>query len=487
MDRYETLTELTFELHREQVPYRHIASACPNLTHFSCDLEDITYEPTLQHQQHTVSNAATTTVPNIIHTIPMTTTHITYLSVNILLQRDNRLYPLLQMCPQLQCLVLGYGFFVHDGDPERWLKPLNLNKILQICPQIAYFQCNSWENNPAWIMHAKKNQQQIGVGLREFVTEHVGMYDSQQIMPLLIQHRKSLQVIKLGSIGQQRRHRRRMDSGTDGSWLHSVEEEMGGNDIYFDQLHTLVLKNIEIGEEDLVAKFIRRCPNLQEISLDGWIVNAQVLGTIATTCSYLRRLELKKGPSSMATTGAKAKSTSLPSPSPTTTEEDPERRILHSLINLITHGCLVLQSIRLVGLKFVNDTLLMTLVGLQNVELIDLPNVSTFGMEQFTRRMQNPKQKMNIRTLAVKDMQVITRDMLIALNRSHTLHTLQLCRCGVLPDDGLLDLITNNNNSLSRLKTLCIDCCTVSYDIGVQIRKKFGQASIKGLPDYWPE
>ncbi|KAI9258123.1 hypothetical protein BDA99DRAFT_515293 [Phascolomyces articulosus] len=515
LDQRESLRELTFELHRDQMPYRHIMSACPKLTHFSCDLEEITFEPKIQPQQQPSSITSTTTT--IPHTLAPKTimSHLTYLSVNILLQRDNRLYPILEMCPQLTCLVLGYGFFVHDGDPYRWVKPIELGTILQLCPKIAYFQCNSWENNPAWIMHAKhasRNNNEHGGGLREFITDHVGMYDSQQIMPLLLQHRHSIQVMKLGNVRHQQRQNR--DEGEEPvirSWLHSLEE-MEEHDYYFDQLHTLMLKNIEMAEGDQdealrqMVRLIRRCPNLQEIGLDGWIVHGQVLDAIATTCPYLRRLDLKKG--SMSFSSPRAKLATKRRRSEADIQEEQQRTAQQSLIHLVTHGCTLLQSIQLIGFQWVTDDLLLPLVNgcFQEIVLADLPNITSFGMEQFARqmvilqknsnnndnnrmgmRMRNPRQqrRQQLRILMIKDMQVVTRELLDALSQSNTLHTLQLCRCGVLPDDGLEALLADDN--AKKMKKLCIDCCTVSYDVRVQIRKRFGTSSIKGLPEYWPE
>ncbi|KAI9495132.1 hypothetical protein BDB00DRAFT_870847 [Zychaea mexicana] len=514
----QTLTELTFELHRDQMPYRHIIAACPKLTHFACDLDNVTHEPALMQQQQQQKPSTSTM------TLETFGSNITYLSVNILLQRDDRLYPLLRMCPQLRCLVLGYGFFVRDGDPHRWRRPFDLGAILDMCPRLVYFQCNSWENNPAWIMHARQQssrlphllfkseeeQQQQQGGLREFITDHCGIYDSNQIMPLLLQHRNTLEVVKLNRIrkdkqGQQQPWQRRSTK----SWLYELDDQRqqqalkaantGEDNRNFNRLHTLVLKSIESGEPHQVATLIRRCPNLQEISLDGRMVSAPVLDALAATCPHLRRLDLK-GTSE--------------------TKED-GTIIMHALRNFIQHGSMTLKSMRLAKLKAITNDLLLALVGLQELELADLPNISEYGMKQFIASASSYQQKSSrdssggghhnhrrrgayhgtttttnggaLRTLVVKDMHVITEDCLRALSRSEILHTLQLCRCGTLSETGLMELVASrdtNNDKRKRnngLKELLIDCCTVSIDACVEIQKCFGRRSIRGPSKYWPE
>ncbi|KAI8140416.1 hypothetical protein BJV82DRAFT_622479 [Fennellomyces sp. T-0311] len=416
-----TLTELTFELHRDQMPYRHIIAACPNLTHFACDLEDVTYEPTITMQP------------------TLTNTSITYLSVNILLQRDDRLLPILRLCPELRCLVLGYAFFVRDGDPHRWPRPIDLDDIMELCPQLEYFQCNAWENEPEWVMHAANRTPSSG--LREFITDHVGIYDSRQILPLLLKSQETLEALKIGRVKRDGR-----------SWLHGFTPA----DFYAPRLHTLKLRSIESGDPRQVGALIRQCPALQKVSLHGRMASEETLDALTTCRNTLRRLSLD---------------------TPTTSDLS----VIHAFKNLIKHNTTI-QSIRLTRIDAINDTALAAIASvssLEEIQLSDLPLITRHGMEQFATLIQNSRA---LKTLVVKDMQVVTETTLRALSCSTSLHTLELCRCGNLAEEGLLEF----TDKAKYIEKLCIDCCIVPHAAVVQIRKRFGKGSIRCAPEHWP-
>ncbi|KAI8136934.1 hypothetical protein BJV82DRAFT_584145 [Fennellomyces sp. T-0311] len=148
------LTHLKFVGHRSNIAFSHIFTACPELTHFTYQLKVDDWEGSgVYDTEPTIQKSKEPTLVN-------RPTKITHLCLDVVMNKDTRLYPLLRRCPNLRCFI-GPSLYARFDNSETWqyewvwdCNPVvdgepwwdynrisvDIDFLLKMCPNINYLQ-----------------------------------------------------------------------------------------------------------------------------------------------------------------------------------------------------------------------------------------------------------------------------------------------------------------------------------------------------------
>ncbi|KAI8145709.1 hypothetical protein BJV82DRAFT_601949 [Fennellomyces sp. T-0311] len=179
------LTKLTLNQHIQNLAFLHIFATCPSLTHFS-------YMSIPCGDQWRVFPAEE---PVSYHLPPdVEFPKITYLCLNAVIS-DSRLKCIVRRCPNLKSLLISN--IMMDADNLMWpsSNAIDLDAILGLCPNIEYFECNTYE--PEY--HKRHGLARTSnKGLKHFVTREAVGNGPTEIVSIIDKYQNTLEGLWIG-------------------------------------------------------------------------------------------------------------------------------------------------------------------------------------------------------------------------------------------------------------------------------------------------
>ncbi|KAI8148230.1 hypothetical protein BJV82DRAFT_709080 [Fennellomyces sp. T-0311] len=395
-----SLTEIAFRQHRNMIDVLAFLQVCPNtITH-------LTFHVSTGYRSAQIYNLENTVPP----TLALPQLSLTYLNLHTGIPRPS-IEHILRHCPRLMCLVLDA---MKPYSSSIWSL---LESCTTLCPTIQYLawgplypqDISHWKDR---VSATTKNR-----GLREVVSG--SFYHSETFTRMLLQHHQTLEVVRL----------RRMQNDQD-PWCPAIDL------VAFEQLQTIYVNNIYT-DSTALARWISRCPNLQELSLhmtcadiEQWTENI----CQALPKQSLKHLYLTQGRSICTING----------------DESP-------LYNYIAESSL--RTISLSGQDMVTDAILEALAKnaatLRHVALHYNSRVTSNGLRAFARNLRWTLDDLQI----VEDASVLQDDVLMPL--STKVRRMTLKRCNGITANGL-KAFANTARELKRLQI--IECVNIDQE-----------------------
>ncbi|KAI8145781.1 hypothetical protein BJV82DRAFT_666346 [Fennellomyces sp. T-0311] len=192
------MKQLKVTKHNSNIPLLHILGACPRLTHF-------TFQPTIQsYTTHAMYDQEPVTARMLSPTIQFST--VQYLFLDALMDKQQRLEPVLRRCPNLRYLVCLKSTACTSIRHQTNAVPIcsyttttvHLDELLYWCPRIVHFEANCGYRildkcYDGWPVEEAATEE---TGLRSIlVCEEHGV---DRIAPHLIRNQHSLRELSLG-------------------------------------------------------------------------------------------------------------------------------------------------------------------------------------------------------------------------------------------------------------------------------------------------
>ncbi|KAI8143299.1 hypothetical protein BJV82DRAFT_612224 [Fennellomyces sp. T-0311] len=128
------LTELKILQHESSIPFLHVLDACPNISHF-------TFWPSIRARWRENMYDEEPFVKTKLSTTQFT--HITYLCLDVVLNKKLRLDPILKRCPRLRWFIgASTNKQPTHSDISYVTMSIDLDTILNWCPKLVCFQDN---------------------------------------------------------------------------------------------------------------------------------------------------------------------------------------------------------------------------------------------------------------------------------------------------------------------------------------------------------